>query len=155
MQFGANYTWAHAIDYGQNETTFTDTNDLLNPSYLKCEYGNSSLDVRQRFTLHAVVDSWWKVKNWVGYLSNGWELAPIFQAQTGLPYSLVTSGSAPGGISGAINGSGGATRIFETGRNPYRYPNTYVLDLRLSKSIKLAERVNLQVLVRPLIWRTM
>jgi len=146
MQFSANYTWAHALDYGQNESTFSDTNDLLNPYCLKCEYGNSSFDVRQRLTVNAVMDSWWNVKGWVGYLANGWELAPIFQAQTGLPYSLATSGSAPGGASGSINGSGGATRLLETGRNTYRYPNTYVFDLRLSKNIKLAERVNLQVL---------
>ena len=146
VQFGANYTWAHAIDFGQNESTFTDTNDLLNPNCLKCEYGDSNFDIRQRFTLNAVADSWWNVKGWAGYLANGWELAPIFQAQTGLPYSLVTSGSAPGGASGSINGSGGATRLFEVGRNTYRYPNTYVFDLRLSKSIKIAERVNLQVL---------
>ena len=146
VQFAANYTWSHAIDFGQNETTFTDTNDLLNPFCLKCEYGDSNFDVRQRFTLNAVVDSWWNVKGWVGYLANGWELAPIYQAQTGLPYSLLTSGSAPGGASGAINGSGGATRLLETGRNTYRYPNTYVLDLRLAKNIKIKEQVNLQVL---------
>jgi len=134
VQFSANYTWAHALDFGQNESTFTDTNDLLSPSCLKCEYGDSSFDVRQRFTGSAVIDSWWNVKGWAGYLANGWELAPIFAAQTGLPYSLITSGSAPGGASGAINGSGGATRLFETGRNTYRYPNTYVLVLRLSKN---------------------
>ena len=146
VQFAANYTWSHAIDFGQNETTFTDTNDLLNPFCLKCEYGDSNFDVRQRFTLSAVAQSPWNVKGWVGYLANGWELAPIFQAQTGLPYSLITSGSAPGGASGAINGSGGATRLLETGRNTYRYPNTYVLDMRLAKNIKIKEQVNLQVL---------
>ena len=31
VQFAANYT-CHALDFGQNETTFTDTNDLLNRS---------------------------------------------------------------------------------------------------------------------------
>jgi len=146
VQFTANYTWAHALDYGQNESTFTDTTDLLNPSCLQCEYGSSNFDVRHRFTASAVVNSWWNVKGWEGYLANGWQLAPIFAAQTGLPYSLVTSGSAPGGASGSINGSGGATRLFETGRNTYRYPNTYVLDLRLSKSFQIKERVNLQIL---------
>jgi hypothetical protein len=80
VQFGANYTRAHALDFGQNESTFSDTNDLLNPSCLPCEYGNSSFDVRQRFILNAVLDSPWKVKGWAGYLANGWELAPIFQA---------------------------------------------------------------------------
>ena len=146
VQFGANYTWAHALDFGQNESTFTDTNDLLNPSCLQCEYGNSSFDVRQRFTVNAVLDSPWKVKGWAGYLANGWELAPIFQAQTGLPYSLLTSGTPTGGLGSSINGSGGANRLLETGRNTYRYPNTYVVDMRLSKSFQITERVNLQFL---------
>jgi outer membrane receptor protein involved in Fe transport len=146
VQFGANYTWAHALDYGQNESTFSDTNDLLNPSCLKCEYGTSSFDVRQRFTVNAVIDSPWKVKGWAGYLANGWQLAPIFAAQTGLPYSLVTSGTPAGGLGSSINGSGGAARLLEVGRNTYRYPNTYVLDARLSKSFQIAERFNLQFL---------
>ena len=146
VQFGANYTWAHALDYGQNESTFSDTNDLLNPSCLKCEYGTSSFDVRQRFTINAVIDSPWKVKGFAGYLANGWELAPIFAAQTGLPYSLLTSGTPSGGLGSSINGSGGATRLLEVGRNTFRYPNTYVLDMRLSKSFQIAERFNLQFL---------
>jgi len=146
VQFGANYTWAHALDYGQNESTFSDTNDLLNPSCLQCEYGTSSFDVRQRFTINAVIDSPWKVKGFAGYLANGWELAPIFAAQTGLPYSLLTSGTPAGGLGSSINGSGGATRLLEVGRNTFRYPNTYVLDMRISKSFQIAERFNLQFL---------
>jgi hypothetical protein len=86
------------------------------------------------------------VKGWAGYLANGWELAPIFQAQTGLPYSLLTSGTPTGGLGSSINGSGGANRLLEVGRNTFRYPNTYVLDMRLSKSFQITERFNLQFL---------
>ena len=146
IQFGANYTWSHAIDYGQNESTFSDTNDLLVPTCLSCEYGDSSFDVRQRFTLNAVLDSPWNVKGWAGWLANGWQLAPIYQAQSGLPYSLLTSGTPTGGLGSSINGSGGANRILETGRNTYRYPRTQVIDLRLSKTVKLRERYQLQLL---------
>ena len=87
IQFNVNYTWSHAIDFGQNESTFSDTNDLLFPNCLKCEYGNSNFDVRQRFIVSGVFDAPWKVKGLAGYLANGWELAPIYQAQSGLPYS--------------------------------------------------------------------
>jgi outer membrane receptor protein involved in Fe transport len=162
VQFNVNYTWAHALDYGQNESTGTDTNDLLIPGCLKCEYGNSNFDVRQRIVISAVYDLPWKVQGWAGYLVNGWEFAPIYQAQSGLPYSLTTSGTpscpaglnpcglgsskAISGIGSGINGSGGASRIFETGRNAYRYPRTQVVDLRISKSIPIKERYQLQIL---------
>ena len=165
LQFAGNYTWSHAIDYGQNESTFTDTNDLLIPSCLKCEYGDSIFDVRNRFTLSLIGDAPWTVKGWEGWLANGWQIAPIFQFQTGLPYSLLTSGtptlpacsttiaglpcnngSSVTGIGSSVNGSGGAARLFETGRDTYRYPSTYVVDLSVSKNFKITERYNLQVL---------
>jgi Carboxypeptidase regulatory-like domain/TonB dependent receptor len=167
LQFAANYTWSHAIDYGQNEQTFTATNSLLIPSCLKCEYGDSIFDVRQRFALSLIGDTPWNVKGWAAWLANGWQIAPILQFQTGLPYSLVTSGtptlpacsttfagftcnngSSVTGIGSSVNGSGGATRLLETGQNTYRYPSTYVVDLSVSKNFQLKERYSLQILAQ-------
>jgi outer membrane receptor protein involved in Fe transport len=146
IHFNAGYTWSHSIDYGQNEATFTDTNDLLDPTNLRLEKGNSIYNVPSRFTLNAVATSPWRVNGWLGYLANEWEIAPIIQAQTGLPYSLVTSGSAPGGASSGINGSGGAFRIDQTGRNTYQYPGTIVADTRVSKHFTVAEKYRIEVL---------
>jgi hypothetical protein len=116
--------------------------------------------------LSLIGDAPWNVTGFWGYLANGWQMAPIFQFQTGLPYSLVTSGTpslpacpslaglpcnnggALTGIGSSVNGSGGATRLFETGRNTYRYPSTYVVDLSVSKNFKITERYNLQVLAQ-------
>jgi hypothetical protein len=151
MQFSANYTWAHALDFGQGETTFSDTNDLYNPFNLPGEYGNSIYDIRHRFVANAVVESPWKKEGWVGYLTNGWQLSPIFQAQSGLPFTLTTSGNAVGGIGGGVNGSNGSTgspgffRIDATGRNTFRQPPTYVQDLRLSKHFTFAERYGMEL----------
>ncbi|MFI5104863.1 MAG: hypothetical protein ACHP79_08070, partial [Terriglobales bacterium] len=148
IQFGANYTWSHALDFGQNESTFSDTNDLFAPNNLQADYGNSIYDVRHRFVINAVANSPWKMNGWLGYLANDWTLAPIFQFQTGLPFSLTTSGNAPGGVpgGGGVNGSGGAFRIDAIGRNTFRFPSTYVQDLRLSKTIKVRERYNVEML---------
>ena len=101
IQFGANYTWAHALDFGQNESTFSDTNDLFSP-VMQGEYGNSIYDVRHRFVVNAVANSPWKKDGWLGYITNDWTLAPIFQFQTGLPFSLTTSGNAPGSVAAAV-----------------------------------------------------
>jgi hypothetical protein len=146
MQFAVNYTWAHALDYGVNGSTFNDTNDLLDPTNLSLEYGNSIYDVRHRLVVSAVMESPWKVNGWMGYLANNWQLSPVIQAQSGLPYSLATSGSAPGGLSGGVNGSNGAFRIDAIGRNTFRQPSTLVPDLRLSKSIVVKEDYTLELL---------
>jgi hypothetical protein len=148
LQFDAHYTWAHALDFGQNESTFSDTNDLLTPLNYALDYGNSIYDVRHRFVFNAVANSPWKKSGWLGYLTNDWTLAPIFQYQTGLPFSLSTSGNAPGGVpgGGGVNGSGGAFRIDVLGRNTFRFPNTWVQDLRLSKTLKFQERYSIELL---------
>jgi hypothetical protein len=148
IQFGLNYTWAHALDFGQNESTFSDTNDLFAPNNLQADYGNSIYDVRHRFVFNAVATSPWKKSGWLGYITNDWTLAPIFQFQTGLPFSLSTSGNAPGGIpgGGGVNGSGGAFRIDAIGRNTFRFPSTYVQDLRLSKTVKIQEKYSVELL---------
>jgi hypothetical protein len=149
VQFSTNYTWAHAIDYNQNEATFTDTNDLLDPYNLKLEKGNSIYDVPNRFVFNAIVESPWNVQGWKGYLANGWQLSPLFQAQSGLPFSMTTSGNPPSGtgfLTSGINGSGGRKGIPVVGRNTFKFPNTQVMDLRLSKHLVFQDRYNLELI---------
>ncbi|HEY6254009.1 MAG TPA: TonB-dependent receptor, partial [Candidatus Angelobacter sp.] len=108
IQFGASYTWSHAIDFGQNQTTFTSANSLLFPNSIGPEKGNSQYDVPNRFVLNAVMTSPWKKTGWAGWFTNGWEWSPVYQIQNGLPYTLqVTGDSAPGGAISGINGSNG------------------------------------------------
>jgi hypothetical protein len=146
IQFNINYTFSHAIDFGQNSTTFTDTNDLLVPNDISLEKGNSIFDVRQRFVAGAVGNAPWHVNGWVGYLTNGWQLSPIYQAQTGLPYSLVTAGSVPGGLGPGINGSNGRKGIDIFGRSTYKLPSTQVLDIRLAKTFNFKADYHLEIL---------
>jgi len=145
FELNYNYTWSHALDFGQNGSTFSDTNDLLDPFNIHNEYGNSIFDIRQRSVLHAVLGTPWKKEGALGYLVNGWQIAPIYQAQSGLPYSLTTSGSAPGAVSGGINGSGGRSGIDVIGRNTFRLPRTQVVDLRISKRFTFAERYSAEI----------
>jgi len=95
LQLSSSYTWSHSLDYGQNASTFSDTNDLLVPGNLKQEYGNSIFNVPDRFVFTAIAESPWKVGGTLGYLANDWQLAPIYASQSGLPYSLVTAGTPP------------------------------------------------------------
>jgi hypothetical protein len=143
LQFMANYTWAHSLDYGQNASTFSDTNDLLVPTNIRGEYGNSIFDVRNRFVASAVAESPWHAGGWLGFLTNDWLFAPIYSSQSGLPYSLVTAGSAPlgsGALGPGVNGSNGRKGIDIIGRNTFRQKRTIDMDLRLSKKVRFSER---------------
>lgn len=148
IELNYNYTWSHSLDFGQNGSTFSDTNDLLDPFNIHNEYGNSIFDIRQRSVFSAVLGTPWKKEGALGYVVNGWQLAPIYQAQSGLPYSLATTNvnGTPGGLSSGINGSGGRGGIDIIGRNTFRLPRTQVLDLRISKKFTFGERYSAEVL---------
>ncbi|NYF80765.1 TonB-dependent receptor [Granulicella arctica] len=158
VQLMSNYTWSHALDYGLNSSTSNDTNDLLVPTSLAPDYGNSNTNVPNRFVFAAVYETPWKLSGWEGYLVNGFKIAPVFQMQNGLPFSLTTSGTptffasstatkATTGIGGSVNGSGNnQLRIPIIGRNTFRFPSDQVLDTRLSKTVTIAEKYDLELL---------
>ncbi len=160
LDLHGSFTFSHAIDWNQNATAFTDTNDVLDPANLQLEYGNSNFDIRRRLTGGMLLRTPWRVHGLLGTAANGWELAPTAEVRDGLPYSLQTSGSVPAlrtlndvnqrvtlsGLGASINGSGGATRIAQIGRNTFRYPGVVNANLRISKTTELAPRVHLELL---------
>jgi len=165
VQFMGSYTWSHALDFGQNGSTFTDTNDLLVPTNIRLEYGNSIFNVANRFVFSAIGESPWHVSGALGYLANDWQLSPVIAAQNGLPYSLVTAGTAPtlstsstdpvtGNITtitykplgSGVNGSNGRKGIDVIGRNTFLMPRTVNIDLRLSKRVRFGDRYSVEAL---------
>lgn len=145
VQFMANYTWSHALDNGVNGQTFSASNSLFDPRFLSKEYGNSIYNVPNRFVVNAVMDSPWKINGWAGYLANDWSFSPIYQIQSGLPYSAFVSGNAPNSTVTGVNGSGGTNRL-DIGRNTFRQPGTWISDIRLSKRFVVKERYSLELL---------
>jgi len=86
----------------------------------------------------------------LGYIANDWSLDDSFQAQSGLPLSIVTSGSgynSASAIAAGWNGAGNTTYIPAIGRNIYKYPRHIVDDARLQKQISFTDRYNLQLLL--------
>lgn len=146
MQFSMSYTRSRAIDFGQNESTFTDTNDLFAPGNVAPEKGRSIYDIPNRFVLSGIFNSPWKMNGLAHWFVNDWEISPIYQIQDGLPYTLTTAGTPSGGALGSsINGSGGANRIDVLGRNTFRLPGTWVTDLRLAKYFTFQEKYKLEL----------
>jgi outer membrane receptor protein involved in Fe transport len=146
VQFNFGYTWSHSLDINQNQYTGSSYPAGLDPYNLKLDYGNSNFDVPNRFTFNGVFQSPWKVSGLGKWLANDWQLSPIVQVQNGLPYSMSSSGFAPGGLSSSINGSGGDYRLPWVGRNTFRMPNTAIFDLSLAKTFPIREKYRLEFL---------
>jgi Carboxypeptidase regulatory-like domain len=156
--FTASYTWSHALDFGENNNTAPTANALLDPANLRLDYGNSNQNVPNRLMMYSVLDSPWHVHGPLGYLANNFELAPTFQFQSGLPYSMGISGSQsklylPGSATqgslistGSFNGSNGANRVPIVDRNAFNMPHTVGVDLRASKRFVVKERYSLEFL---------
>jgi hypothetical protein len=148
LQTQVSYTWSHALDNGQNYTTFTGNNSIYDPANPKLEYGDSVFDVRHRIVGSIV----WQPQffkdsgRFTKAMLNGWSLAPILTFNSGLPYTGGTSGNPtlPTGYSydwSGFNGSGGTNRIAQLmQRNTFRGPWLENIDLRLSRKFQITER---------------
>jgi len=159
VSFDANYTWSHALDFGENNTTGASATAMLDPANIRNDYGNSNQNVPSRLVIYTIVESPWHVHGPLGYLVNNYQVAPSFQTQSGLPYSANISGAqsklflTPGEPAQAsiistssFNGSGGSNRIPVLDRNDFTQPKTWNIDLRLSKRVMIHERYGLEFL---------
>jgi Carboxypeptidase regulatory-like domain len=161
LSLRAHYTYAHAMDWNADESPL-DPVDTEND--FSREYGTSNLDVRHSAAAMVAYAAPWKLRSFVGHLSNGWSLSGIAQFHSGLPYTMRTSGSLPEeftssgvaivGLGPGINGSGGDNRVYgfgsnglsyNIGRNTFRYPNAWKADLRLTKRFDLGEMRQLEI----------
>ncbi len=171
LTLNANYTWSHALDYGENNTTFTNSNSVLDPYNLRLEYGNSNQNVPNRLVAYAVYNTPSTYHGVLGYLLNNYEIAPSFQGQNGLPYSAGLTGSfnnivldngcklgvactvngqsviySPESSAAGVNGTNGTARVPGTDRNIFQYRRTLNTDLRVSKRFRVADRADIELL---------
>jgi hypothetical protein len=164
LQFQANYTWSHSLDYGATNTTFTPSTGMtmLDPRNIRADYGNTVQNVPNRFVFTAVATSPWRFTGWTSNLLNDYEFAPSFAAQNGDPYSANMSGnsasnlvstSSPTGYvtgtssgNGSYNGADGAYRIPGFERDAFKQPATYMFDARISKRFTVHEGYQFELL---------
>ena len=96
VQIQGAYTWSHARDDASEPINPAAGNRGLprNSFNLKAEYGNSDYDVQQRLVANFVYDpNIGRGKDhlnngFVGRALEGWQVAGIFTAQSGLPYDV-------------------------------------------------------------------
>ena len=155
-QFDLNYTWSHALDFNQNQSTSPSSNNWYDPlGNARANYGNSNFNVPNRIVMWGMLQYPGQSNGWKRFLADGWHLNPVFQWQNGLPYSAGVSGTQPGGgtaqnplkaASSGMNGSGNSGYLLQLGRNSYKQPNTTVLDTRLQKDLRISEKYNVELL---------
>jgi len=154
----ATYTWAHSLD---------DEPSILNNP--KTEYGNSYLDLRQRFTLLADYTMPFAkgAKGPAAFLAKGWGIQGVVVSTTGIPFDI-TNSAARSNTGGAdrpnVVGdptSGFQQSIYEwfntaafasqplysygnLGRNVLHAPGRKSLDLAVHREFIPTERLRLQ-----------
>ena len=133
MQWQVTYTYAKNWDDDSNERNFS-REITLNPFDLASEWAPSKQDVRHNVNASAIAG-----------LPGGLTLSSIAIARSGFPYTAVIGADQQrdgndDNDQAVING-----RI--AGRNTFRQPKFFNLDLRLSKAVRLGGGREIQLLV--------
>ena len=152
LEFDANYTWSHSLDFNQSATTTESgtTEDWLDPyANARTNYGNATWNTPNRFVAYAIYNlPGINKSNPLRYLVNGWSLDTTFQMANGFPYSAAVSSYNSSDAEGTgWFGAGSTSYIPPIGRNTYMYPRHIVDDMRVAKQFPIREQCNLQLML--------
>ncbi len=165
FQFLASYTWSHSIDDSSDLQTLLLPQDNRN---FRAERANSLFDQRQRFVFSAVFASpvtWRSESGWQKFLSD-FTLAPIVEISSGRPLNILSNQDTNNDQSNqtdrpsvlanrlCVPGTLGCTPlitngVFSTGdlgRNMGITHKFMSWDMRLSRLVRLSERVRLDLI---------
>lgn len=130
------WTYSKALDNVRVSGSVPDADSQFDPFEPAYDRAPANLDRTHRVVAAAVWSLPWRAR--------GWQVAPVFSATSGRPYSYGILGgtSLPGGRE-TLNGSGGAAFLPSVGRNTLRLPWTQTVDLRLLRGFALQRGVQL------------
>ena len=144
--FGS-YTWSHVIDNVPDATAVVPVTDdaklVYDPNNIGLDRASGNDDVRHRFVLSGIWDLNYTqgVQNRVlKVLAEGWQIASIFNAQSGQPYSAF--------VNADLNNDGNSRneRAPGFGRNTFTMPAIITLDPRVTRTIRITEGAKLQLI---------
>jgi hypothetical protein len=166
LNFLASYSYSHSLDEGSGSP-----GSVLNPYNIRADYGNSDLNIPNRFVASGGYELPFKAKGTLGGFVKGWQVNAIFNFSDGLPFSVSASSGVGDGLTPRAqfigtsgNGSlspGQRTKSawFNTaafanpsagtwgnsGRNILQGPGTKTADFSVFKNTHLAETKVLQL----------
>ena len=95
LQFDASYTWSKSLDYN----SFSTGGIVAQDSYhVAGSRGLSDFDARHRLVITALYELPFRGNR----LVEGWQVAAIFQSQSGNPVNIVTTNSTVNGVAGTL-----------------------------------------------------
>ncbi len=164
MQFLATYTWSHSIDDS------SDLQTLLKPQNnfdFRAERSDSLFDQRHRFVFSGIINApdSWKSEGGFRKFMRGFSFAPIVEWSSGRPFNIL----APGDSNGDFQSSNERPSVLADGtlcqtgvdsgcfigqfprdgnlpRNMGITHNYFSIDARLSRRVRLSERISLDLI---------
>ena len=146
IQLSGAYTWSKVLDDVPDATAVVpqgsdDAKYVQNPLNVRDDRAVGGNDQPHRVVINGIWDLRYAegVSNRVAKgILGGWQIAGIFTAQSGQPYT--------GLISADLNNDGNnrSDRAPDLGRNTFRAPKTVNFDPRVTREVSVIERVRLQ-----------
>ncbi|MGH9499462.1 MAG: TonB-dependent receptor [Terriglobales bacterium] len=143
VYFRLAYTYAHAIDDGQ-DALVAGRPALVQNSYApNAERGNSVTDQRQRLAFSWIAEPrpFHRGQELLGHIFNDWKFAGVFTYGSGRPVNLTVVGDANQDDNGSNDRLPGARR------NSFLGPDYASTDARLTRRLYLGERIKLDLIV--------
>ncbi|MGH9505032.1 MAG: TonB-dependent receptor [Terriglobales bacterium] len=136
------YTFAHAIDDGQDALVAGRPATVQNSYQANAEKGASVTDQRQRFVFSFVLapKPFHRDHEWLGLFFNNWKASGVFTYGSGRPLSATVTGDAN------QDGNNSNDRLPGVSRNSLLGPDYATTDMRLTRRLFLGDRVKLEVM---------
>ena len=141
MYFRLAYTWAHAIDNGQDALVAGAPATVQNSYSTKSEKASSVTDQRQRLSISAIEEPnpFAAGQKVLAAMFNHWKISGIMTYGSGRPANATVSGDPN------QDGNTSNDRLSKYGRNAFIGPDYASMDLRVTRKMNLGGRYHLEL----------
>ncbi len=142
VYFMLSYTFAHAIDDGQDALVAGRPATVQNSYAPNSEKGPSVTDQRQRFVFSFVLapKPFDRDHEWLARFFNNWKASSVFTYGSGRPVSATVTGDAN------QDGNNSNDRLPGVSRNSLVGPNYATTDFRLTRRLYAGDRIKLELM---------
>jgi hypothetical protein len=141
LYFNLAYTWAHALDDGQDALVAGQPVTVQNSYSTKSERGPSVTDQRQRLTISAIEEPhpFAEGQKALAAIFDHWRVSGIMTYGSGRPANAMVSGDPN------QDGNTNNDRLSGYGRNAFTGPDYASMDLKMGRMMNLGGRLHLEL----------